>query len=406
MSFKDSWQQQRQQRQQEVAQRRQAVYQILATVQQERQNRSSQLWGDLSLSRQMLMRHEEVRRQNFQQLQAALQQFHTTLSAETQAFLAAERDRRQIQAQQLAQQLDEFVQALQQQTAQFLALTIAERITMADQLAVDLHAFRQALSQQVLTLRYEIQASVAALKAETQQFLSDSRQQQQQVHLQTLKDLAAFMETLRATVHNYLSEMEVLRQCRAEQIRTDLKQSRADRTAEMQAMFQRLAEFRAELRQFHANLQTTVWGQATSRTVESQPQKRPVTKPATQPIARTVAPITSKPTSKPVSKPTSKPVSKPATPATPRVAAPSNIKTNVAPTGPGPTVAVSQPEGMAYEKEVYNYIHKIQGARLTEIESSLGINRFEAVDALRSLIKKGLITQRDRVYLVQDTLIS
>jgi hypothetical protein len=59
-------------------------------------------------------------------------------------------------------------------------------------------------------------------------------------------------------------------------------------------------------------------------------------------------------------------------------------------------------DSLAYEKEVYNHIHTVNGARLTEIESSLEINRFQAVDALRSLIKKGLITQRDRVYLAQE----
>jgi hypothetical protein len=52
------------------------------------------------------------------------------------------------------------------------------------------------------------------------------------------------------------------------------------------------------------------------------------------------------------------------------------------------------------EKRVYQYLSASQGARLTEIEVALDINRFQAVDALRLLIKKGLVTQRDRVYLI------
>ena len=63
----------------------------------------------------------------------------------------------------------------------------------------------------------------------------------------------------------------------------------------------------------------------------------------------------------------------------------------------------SEPE-VAFEKEVYTFLHNAEGGRLTQIETALNLNRFQAVDALRSLIKKGLITQRERVYLVQQAL--
>jgi hypothetical protein len=56
----------------------------------------------------------------------------------------------------------------------------------------------------------------------------------------------------------------------------------------------------------------------------------------------------------------------------------------------------------ATDKQIYDYIQKSQGARLTEIQSALGINRSQTVDGLRALIKQGLITQRDRIYLVQE----
>jgi hypothetical protein len=54
------------------------------------------------------------------------------------------------------------------------------------------------------------------------------------------------------------------------------------------------------------------------------------------------------------------------------------------------------------EMDIFKYIQALNGARLTEIESALSINRFQAVDALRSLIKKGNVTQRDRIYLIPE----
>ena len=53
-------------------------------------------------------------------------------------------------------------------------------------------------------------------------------------------------------------------------------------------------------------------------------------------------------------------------------------------------------------QSIYALIRQRNGARLPEIEETLSINRFQAVDALRVLIKEGVVTQRDRVYLVQE----
>ncbi|MDJ1175563.1 helix-turn-helix domain-containing protein [Roseofilum capinflatum] len=52
------------------------------------------------------------------------------------------------------------------------------------------------------------------------------------------------------------------------------------------------------------------------------------------------------------------------------------------------------------EEQVYNFLRKSPSSRLTVIEEALGINRVQAVDTLRSLIKKGMVTQRDRLYSV------
>ncbi|MCS6815248.1 MAG: gas vesicle protein GvpN, partial [Cyanobacteria bacterium] len=54
----------------------------------------------------------------------------------------------------------------------------------------------------------------------------------------------------------------------------------------------------------------------------------------------------------------------------------------------------------AIQRAVYNFVCQTAGARITEIQSALSINRFQAVDALRSLVANGLLKQRDdRVYI-------
>jgi len=56
-------------------------------------------------------------------------------------------------------------------------------------------------------------------------------------------------------------------------------------------------------------------------------------------------------------------------------------------------IAVPEPEAeeVAYEQDVYRYLNQFQGARLSDIETALGITRFQTVNALRALISKGLL---------------
>lgn len=61
-----------------------------------------------------------------------------------------------------------------------------------------------------------------------------------------------------------------------------------------------------------------------------------------------------------------------------------------------------KPAPTVYEQEVHAYLRQSQGARVSEIETALGINRVQAIDALRSLIKKGVLKQRqDRLFVAQ-----
>jgi gas vesicle protein GvpN len=55
------------------------------------------------------------------------------------------------------------------------------------------------------------------------------------------------------------------------------------------------------------------------------------------------------------------------------------------------------------EAEVYHYLEKSEGMRVSQISKALGLNRFETIDALRSLMKKGLLIQRDdRLYVASQ----
>ncbi|MGA7934534.1 MAG: hypothetical protein WCA35_13380 [Kovacikia sp.] len=337
MSLKDSWQQQRQERQQEIIQRQQSMQLALETARQERQIQAAQLRDDLSLFRETIASEDKVRRINFQQVQLELQQFCSRLRIETHTLLKTANDRRQIQAQEVAQQLNAFVQALKQETADLLTMTAAERQVMAQQLE---------------------------------------------------QELSAFIEALRSDVQSYLWEMETIRKSRAEKLHQKLFQSRIDREAEMKQIFYHLAEFRAELQQFCAELRHEVWGSDALAPAKAGLTKAPVTTPtpktSPKPVAKGFAPA------------------KTVIPATPVGAFQQGNSVAVAPVK---EIKPAQTDTIAYEKEVYNYIHQTQGARLTQIETALGINRFQAVDALRSLIKKGLITQRDRLYIAHEDLV-
>lgn len=400
MAMRDQWQKQRRQRQQEVAQRQQEVYATLALNRQERQNKASQLRSDLSLFIAGLERDNQTRRSRSQQFQQDLQQFYLNLQQQTQNFLASSAEQRRIQTEKLTQELEQFVQTLQSQTAQFLSVTAADRAMMAQQLARDLQVFETnlkatvvVLRQQMQLLHQQIQASVVDLKVATQQQLAAMHQQRLQAQVQLAQKLTMFVESLRSEVQDYCTELELMRQQRSQILWAELAQSRAERVVELQAMFGRLAEFRAELRDFHTTLRKTVGIAAGDATVQSEIAIPTVVKAiaAEQPVQATVVEV-----------PKAVPVA---------AVVMTSPKTKVAP--PAPMISTIEVAAKAtkapakapttHEKEVYNYIHQVEGARLVQIESALGINRFQAVDALRSLIKKGLVTQRDRVYYIQES---
>lgn len=56
-------------------------------------------------------------------------------------------------------------------------------------------------------------------------------------------------------------------------------------------------------------------------------------------------------------------------------------------------------EEIPYEQEIIAYLKQVNGARLSQIEQALELDRFCTVDALRLLAEKGSIMLRDRLYL-------
>lgn len=370
VALKDLWRAQHQQRQQETIQRQQQVRAALALIRQERHHQALQVRAHLNTFRSHLAQENEIRLANQHLFQLQLQQQIQQLQQKTQVFLDNVREIRQIQAKQLAQQLDEFVQALQQQTQSFLELTAAERSLMAQQLNQDLQRFHIHLSQTVIALRQDLQRQLAVLHQETQTTLAAHQQNRQALHLQQAQQLAEFIEQLRSDVQSYLQQLGLERQERAEELQNLLAQARNQRQTDVAALFGRFADFRVQLQQFHTSLQDSVWG--TTDSLE------PLIGLATK--AESLEPVDSAVTS--------------------TASSLSSKTTTVETAQTSATNAVPSP--LELEKSVYNYLYQVQGARLAEIESVLALNRFQTVDALSSLITKGLVIQRDRIYYIQE----
>ncbi|MCY7274019.1 MAG: gas vesicle protein GvpC [Phormidesmis sp. CAN_BIN44] len=321
----------------------------MAIAQKERQELASELRSDLSLFRVTLASANRDRTIEFQRFSVELQQHRIELHRETQEFLTSISDRRHSQAQQLAD---------------------------------DLQTFRVVLNERVNALRQDIRADLQDLQLETQAFLSQSRQQRLKVQIRLTQNLAAFTESLRFEVQNYLSDVKTARHDRAASLAQTLHQNRTDREAKNSVLFLRLADFRSQLT-------STIWGEDNSSKIESQVSEPVVLQPSSvlknPPTLLTTVPSISKISLSP------KPVQ--------------IVEPTEAPKPQSSSLAGVNADDRVFEEKAYHYIESMQGARLTEIESAMGISRFQAVDTLRSLIQKGLVTQRDRVYRIQEDFI-
>ena len=59
-------------------------------------------------------------------------------------------------------------------------------------------------------------------------------------------------------------------------------------------------------------------------------------------------------------------------------------------------------EAIPYEQEILAYLKQVNGARLSQIEQALALDRFRTVDVLRLLAEKGSVMLRDRLYLPSE----
>ncbi|MDZ7965755.1 MAG: gas vesicle protein GvpC [Nostoc sp. DedSLP03] len=221
-------------------------------------------------------------------------------------------------------------------------------------------------------------------RQERLQITAERRQQVNQWQQLTQQELQLQADLLHQELSNFVTSLHnnrklqqqqfqqeiVERQLEILQIKTDVCQRqqeyRQQRSAKAQALFQDLQNFRAIL---HKN----VWGDDTHKQAVSPPP------PKTEKLVATVSKWS-------VSRSGIK-----ATGFRPSV----NTMTRKVPTSNADT-----------KSKVQQYIQQAEGATLTEIEEVIGLTRVQTIDILRSLIKQGILEQRDRQYFIRQQAIS
>ncbi|MGB3309601.1 MAG: hypothetical protein WBG32_22610 [Nodosilinea sp.] len=394
----DQWQAARQLRQSEVVSRRDQVSTDLERWQADRLTHAVQL------------------RQNLDQLMADLR-------TNTALWLIQTTADREVQILPRQQVRQDYLQQLQVNTEVLLATYQTDRQLSAAEVRQKLEHDCQVLQNSVCDLRLEIAQELRQIQQQVAEIQAQTRQQQAMTRADLLPKLTAYVEDLQVQVQATLKDLTAVRQQTAVVHQEQRQSDRQALSASVDAMFTELADFRHQLQAQRAQLSHIVWGGDVTALPAAAPASRPAaTRPAvTSTPARTVA--TTKPAPKPVAKLAAvPPIAK---------AAPAKASAKAAPTTPAPARAVARsapvatvmepvalaapvaevvtpspaPEVPSLEEVVYNYLHLSQGARLGEIETELGINRFQAVDALRSLIQKDLVVKQDRTYLVQEEAV-
>lgn len=254
MALKDVWEQERQQRLQELRTRQVQVRTDIATWQQDREEMAAQ-------QRKSLIDYSDKIKQ------------------ETQELLSLCRDQRDRQAQELMQRLYEFTTALTAETAQFLSETTANRSLMATQQAKDLQDFSQKLRD-----------TVAQLYA----LLYQQKEQRN-----------AELDELRSDVESYLQELQLLGEQRSRQLQETFAEYRHERSQTMQTLSQSWEQLHITLQQYVTDLEMKVWGSAKPTDVQTfdrkqkiQPPKKPTAKVVIErprPVATPKSPATPAP---------------------------------------------------------------------------------------------------------------
>ncbi|MDZ8025318.1 MAG: gas vesicle protein GvpC [Nostoc sp. DedQUE01] len=221
---------------------------------------------------------------------------------------------------------------------------------------------RRALPTQRLQITAERRQQVNQWKQLTQQEL---QLQADLLH----RELSSFVTSLhnnRKLQQQQFQQEIVERQLEILQIKTDVSQRqqeyRQQRAAKAQALFQNLQNFRA-------TLHNSVWGDDSHEQAVS---------PAPAEKEKLVATVPKWSISRSAIK---------ATGFRPSV----NTMTKKVPALNPDTV----------KSKVQQYIQQAEGATLIEIEEVIGLSRVQTIDILRSLIRQGVLEQRDRQYFIR-----
>lgn len=343
------------------------------------------------------------------QWQAARQQRQATVAQrrkQVHAALGNLQQERLANAAQLRQALNQMYVNLQDENLLWLVQTCQHRLAQARQLRQKLTTDQKNLEAAVSDLRLaisqdlnRIQRQVDSIRQETATVRAGHRQEHAMMRSQLLPQLDAYVSELRLEVAKSLNTLTADRLAAAGPRQEQRQQARQALANEVEAMFQELSDFRQELHEFREGLTDQVWGKdmpapapsaepAVAKPAVAKPQPRRLATPKAAAPASTPVPTPALTVEVPVAAPAPAPM-------------PTPVAATIATVAPPSAPAKSDP----VEESVYNYLHKTHGARLTEIEAELGINRFQAVDALRSLIQKELIVQEDRIYHVQEEAV-
>lgn len=300
-----------------------------------------------------LQDYQQIRSQNAAEMRQVLAENYAAIQAETHLFLAQVQQRRQAQAKRTAIALREFDAELRETVA---AIRTGYRKQM------------QMIKQYVIDLQLKTQETLAEYPRD--RAIMRGRQQQ---------ELAQFVAQLEVSVADYLKEVAEVRQMIAVEDQAQRHRDREALTAEVESLRAEFIDFRQQLKAFREDLRQSVWGDAELGPIASATAKK-----SPQATGNTQQSASSRKLSANAKSTSAKTTSK----------APPSNQSN------GSTSAIP------IEEAVFDYLQThSEGARLTEIESTLGINRFQAVDALRSLIQKELIVQKDRTYCIQEEAV-
>lgn len=203
-----------------------------------------------------IMALKDIWQQQRQQRREELQQRKT----EVDTMLVEMRDRRQQQSEQLAIDLDLYVQQVRTDTQNYLSQVTRDRLTMATELQQSLQQFRQNLHTSSQALRQELQTDLQLMRIEVQTMLDQNRQARAHMSAQQQVELAEFCDRLQADVIALLTDCAIQREERAIAVADMLVESRTQRQVAVADLFEQFAQFRQELTAFHRELKQSVWG--------------------------------------------------------------------------------------------------------------------------------------------------